>query len=564
MISQSEDLHARAASELRPWHFTAWLECSEPLLVFRCEDLILLDANPAGEALFPAAGAERAPRSVAEIFEPDDAARLGAAVRRPGSAQALRGLRSKAGPDDARVFDAKLVLSDDSPAICVCRLAELRRPTTDAELRRLNWALAAYARSSTALMHFADLEQLVTSVCQAIVGDDHYLAAAVGLAQDTPDKAVRLVAGAGQAVDYVDGLRVSWSENVPEGAGPVGIAIRSGEAFLMRDAREDPAFVPWRERAARYGIRSSITVPFSRGGRTIGVVMVYAGRPDAFGPQELDVFVKLGHELAFAMTVQEARDQLKASEAARRVAEQSARDSQAELARASRLLSLGVFASSIAHEINQPVAAIMTNGDAALRWLAKSPPNGDEAVAALNRIIRDARRASEVVSRTRGLLTKARYARKPLDINMVLRDALAFTEGDQQRCGVQVETSLAPMLPPVHGDPTQLQQVAINLIINAIDAMRTVEDRPRVLTLASTQDPSLGKIVVELSDTGPGIEALDRERIFESFVTTKPEGIGLGLPIARSIIESHGGSMAVRQNQPFGAVFEFYLPIAKT
>jgi signal transduction histidine kinase len=566
----STDLDARAA-QLRPWHLAAWTEGSDPAFVFRVDDLVVVDANAAADMLFapsPGARAElSAELSIVDIFEPEALARVRAALRRKeGPRRLLSGLAVK--PRDAgAVFDAGLVFFEGSPAVCLCRLSELRRPTTDSELRRLNWALAAYARSSTALMHFTDIEQLVTNVCQAIVGDDQYPVAAVALAEDAPGRPVRIVAGAGRAAGYLDGLPLSWSDEAPEGRGPVGTAIRSairsGEPFLMRDSFSEPVFEAWRDRARRHGIRSSVTVPFCKGDRPVGVVMVYAERADAFGPQELDVFVKLGRELAFAMTVQEARDQLKASEEARSIAEQAARDSQAELMRAARLLSVGVFASSIAHEINQPVAAIMTNGDAALRWLDKQPPDTAEARAALERIILNANRASEVVRRTRGLLTKARYVRKPLDINQLLRDTLVLTENDQQRAGVRVETRLTPLLPPVLGDPGQLQQVTVNLIVNAIDAMRSVGDRPRLLTLSSRADAGLGRVWVEIADTGPGVAIPDQDRIFENFFTTKPEGIGLGLPISRSIIESHAGSMSVRASQPFGTVFEFSLPIAK-
>lgn len=432
---------------------------------------------------------------------------------------------------------------------------------TEAELRRLNWALAAYGRSSSALIHFQTLDDLVDSICGAIVAQEEYIIAAVGLADSAPGKPVRLLAGAGPALGYLSGLNLSWDESLPEGDGPTGRAIRSGAPLIMRDTLTEPMFARWRERARPFGIRSSVTVPFKRDGRVVGVILVYASRPHAFGPKELDLFSELGSELAFAMSVAEDRAQLKAAEAAWLAAEDAAREAQAELARAGRLLSVGEFASSIAHEINQPVAAIITNGDAALRWLARDPPDLDETRAAVERIIRDAGRAGGVVARTRGLLAKTAPDHVLLDINEILEEVLLYTADEQRRSQVNVATDLGAGLPPVRGDKIQLQQVALNLILNGVDAMKGLTDRPRRLQIRSTLETA-GEVLVEVEDCGVGLDPATSDHLFEHFFTTKDGGVGLGLPISRSLVEAHGGRLWAGPASPHGAVFSFSLPVA--
>ena len=440
--------------------------------------------------------------------------------------------------------------------------ARLRRGDAEAELHRLNWALAAYTRSSTALMHFADFDELVARFMAAIVGEDEYLLAVVGLPSPDPQKSIRLMAGAGRATGYLKGLSYSWSEGRPEGQGPFGQAIRSGVPYVMRDVLTESAFLPWLARARSFGIRSSATVPFSSDGRVIGAVKVYSGQPDAFGDCELEVFSKLGRELAFALSVEQGRAQLRAAEAARAEAEEAARISRAELGRAARMMSIGEFASSIAHEVNQPVGAIMTNANAALRWLDKPTPDLGEVRSALQRIVRDADRTSAVIGRARAKLVKAPLAGEPLDINQVLREALLFTQGERGHEAVDIETDLDESLPSLVCDRVQLQQVAVNLFVNAMDAMRSITCRPRVLRVTSGLDAQ-GDVTVSVADTGCGLGQGGQKQAFEHFFTTKPDGLGLGLPISRSIIEGCGGDLTAAPNHPFGAIFTFTLPVSR-
>lgn len=435
-----------------------------------------------------------------------------------------------------------------------------QRAGTAGELHRLNWALAAYARSITALINFANFDELVERVTEAIVGDDEYPLAIVGVAEDTPGRPIRLVAGAGRAFDYTREQVYSWSEDLQEGQRPAGQAIRSGLPVVIRDCQEDEAFSPWLSQALRFGIRSSATAPFGLDGRVLGMIKVYASEPDAFGPRELELFSKLGHELAFAMSVDEGRSRLHAAEEAKELAQEAGRKAQADLARAARLVSITEFASSIAHEVNQPVSAIIANTNAAMRWLNRPTPDLDEVRTALERIHNDANRTGAVIARARDQLTKTPPAREPVDVNQLLREAVTLTNGGTRRIGIEVKTQLDDSLPKVIADRTLLQQVAVNLISNALDAMRAVRERPRVLSLSSRR-AGAGEIAVSIADTGIGLCTDGPQKVFEHFFTTKAEGLGLGLPISRSIIEGCGGRLTAEPNRPFGAVFTFTLPI---
>jgi signal transduction histidine kinase len=250
---------------------------------------------------------------------------------------------------------------------------------------------------------------------------------------------------------------------------------------------------------------------------------------------------------------------LEAADHGRRAAEESAREALAELARASRVLSVAAFASSIAHEVNQPVAAIGVNSLTALHCLAKNPPDLDQARSALERIIRDADRTNAVVSRTRGMLTKSLSEHQLFDIHPLLREALLFTQSKQRQASIQVRTEFAAGLGLVWGDPVQIQQVAVNLIANAIDAMMDARPGARVLAI-STEPVADGGVRVSVSDTGVGIDAADAERIFDHMFTTKSGGMGLGLSVCKAIVEAHGGWIGLTPNLPSGAVFTFSLP----
>ena len=242
----------------------------------------------------------------------------------------------------------------------------------------------------------------------------------------------------------------------------------------------------------------------------------------------------------------------------RKRAEAALQQAQADLARLNRVMLMGELTASIAHEVNQPIAATVTNAHAGLRWLGAKPPDLEEAKQALGRIVRDGSRAGEVIDRIRALVKKVPPRRELLDINGAIREVIALTQAEVQQNRVGLQMRLTGDLPLVPADRVQLQQVIMNLLINAVEAMSSVGDGSRELTIASGKDDA-NAVFVEVQDTGPGIDPADLDRLFQSFYTTKPDGIGMGLAISRSIIEAHGGRLSAASNKPHGALFRFTL-----
>jgi PAS domain S-box-containing protein len=244
----------------------------------------------------------------------------------------------------------------------------------------------------------------------------------------------------------------------------------------------------------------------------------------------------------------------------RKRAEEALRQTRAELAHVSRVMTVGALTASIAHEVNQPLAAVVTNGNACLRWLAREVPDVEEARAAAERIIREANRANEVIHRTRALAQKTDPQAAWLDLNDVIREVVALMHGEARQQRVALRTDLAGALPPVLGDRVQLQQVLLNLLINGIEAIQAVTDRPRELWIRS-QRPDANTVLVAVQDAGIGLDPQQMVRLFDPFFTTKPGGMGIGLAISRTIIEAHGGRLWATPNDGPGATFQFTLPL---
>jgi PAS domain S-box-containing protein len=243
----------------------------------------------------------------------------------------------------------------------------------------------------------------------------------------------------------------------------------------------------------------------------------------------------------------------------RRQAEEALRDAQAELARAARLTTMGELAASIAHEINQPLAAIVSQGSAGLRWLKRDTPELEEARDAFEQVVSNGQRAADVIRGLRSLAKKSGPQITTLDIDDAIREVLTLTHGEVQRHGVTLRTDLGVRNQLVAGDRVQLQQVLLNLILNGVDAMKVVTDRSRELTVSSAiTDKS--SVLVSIGDSGPGLDPSIAERIFEPLVTTKPDGLGMGLSICRSIIDAHGGHLWVSPGVPHGTLFRFTVP----
>jgi PAS domain S-box-containing protein len=247
-------------------------------------------------------------------------------------------------------------------------------------------------------------------------------------------------------------------------------------------------------------------------------------------------------------------------EAEARENERRYREALMELAHANRVTTMGQLTASIAHEVSQPIAAVVTNAQAGSLWLDAQPPNLEEVRQSLGYIVSDAMRAGDVIGRIRALVRKAPPQRVALAINEVVLEVIALTHAEVAKNRVSVRTQLADGLPRIHADRVQLQQVILNLIVNAVEAMSSVGSGGRELQISTSRNAANG-ILVSLRDSGPGLDPKNVDYLFDAFYTTKAQGMGMGLAICRSIIEAHGGRMWAGANEPRGAVFQFTLPL---
>jgi C4-dicarboxylate-specific signal transduction histidine kinase len=275
-----------------------------------------------------------------------------------------------------------------------------------------------------------------------------------------------------------------------------------------------------------------------------------------------DHSIKYLHAVAHATGDQDGRLEYIASiqdVTARRLSEEARDKAQSELAHVAGVMSLGTLAASIAHEINQPLSGIVTNASICQRMLAAAPPNIDGALETARRTIRDANRASEVITRLRALFSRKGTATESFDLNEAAREVIALSLSGLQRNQVVVRAELAEDLPPVAGDRVQLQQVILNLLRNASDAMSTVDDRPRELLIRTERDEG-DRVRVTVKDVGGGFQPHAADRLFEAFYTTKNDGMGIGLSVSRSIIEAHRGRLWAKANDGPGSTFSFSIP----
>jgi len=259
----------------------------------------------------------------------------------------------------------------------------------------------------------------------------------------------------------------------------------------------------------------------------------------------------------------------------RKLGEEALQKAHAELAHVTRVTTLGELTASIAHEINQPLTAIVNNANAGLRWLSGEAPDIDETRETIRRILRDGNRASDVISRMRALFKKAPMTKERFDLNEAIEEVVAITQSEAQRNRVLVRTGLAGDLPLILGDRVQLQQVVLNLVINAIDAMSAMSEGRRELLVSTqrvteTKVPATGSgsataepgsVLAAVRDSGPGLHPDSLNQLFNAFYTTKPKGLGMGLAVSRSLIEAHGGKLEAFPNDSLGATFQFTLPI---
>jgi len=256
--------------------------------------------------------------------------------------------------------------------------------------------------------------------------------------------------------------------------------------------------------------------------------------------------------------LQKSNQALQTESLERKHAEEARREAQAELARVSRVTTMGELTASLAHEVNQPIAAAVTNANTCLRWLTRDRPDVEEARAAAMRIVKDGTRAAEIVKRIRLLFKKSTPQRELVDVNEAVREMIVLLRSEATRYKITVRMELAEDLPRIMGDRVQLQQVLMNLIVNSIDAMKEV-DGTRELAVKS-QRTKKEEVLVSVCDTGVGLPPQQADQIFNAFFTTKAHGTGMGLRISRSIVESHGGRLWAADNSPHGASFHFALP----
>jgi C4-dicarboxylate-specific signal transduction histidine kinase len=345
-------------------------------------------------------------------------------------------------------------------------------------------------------------------------------------------------------------------ERYPSGPAPAFLSwyfgqLRAGSILRVRSLDDlPPEAIGEIEYYRRSGIHSSLGIPLRVSGRTVCLINFSAFRPTRDWPDDLVVRLKIiGEVMAQAL--------------ARKRSEAALQAAQSTLARITRLTTMHEVAASIAHEVNQPLSAIVTNGNAALRWLQKTPPEIVEAAKNVNQIIAASHRASRVVATIRGMFNKNKDAKIFLDVNEVIEKVVELLHGELNSWRVIVCTDLSQDLPQVSADRVELQQVILNLVINAAEAMSAVSDGSRVLNINSKLRQS-GEVVIAFEDCGPGVDPKIMHRIFDSFFTTKPQGMGMGLSICRSIIEAHNGRLWVSSSSNHGSVFNILLPAIDT
>jgi C4-dicarboxylate-specific signal transduction histidine kinase len=383
---------------------------------------------------------------------------------------------------------------------------------------------------------FDTIIQSATRLCHATYGNLR-LAEAQGF---------RLVA----EVSYPSSVAERWRQptfNIPH--GPLAyVAARKSPLHIPDLAVErDYLKIPAVADLVKLGrIRTMLIVPMLMSKATvIGAITVSKTRVQPFTEKEIEMVADFAAQASIAL------------ETTRR--ERQYREVQMHLAHANRVATIGQLSASIAHELKQPLSAVVTNGGATLRWLARNQPEIEEAKQAVKRIIKDANRASEVLSRIHRLVKKERLRTDTLNVNDAILEVIPLIHSEVVKNGVTIQRQLTDRLPSIQGDRIQLQQVILNLMVNAIQAMSGLTKGIRELHIG-TESAEEDGVRIGVRDTGPGLSAENLQRLFEPFYTTKPNGMGMGLSICRSIIEDHGGRLWATGLHPHGALFQFTIP----
>jgi PAS domain S-box-containing protein len=340
-------------------------------------------------------------------------------------------------------------------------------------------------------------------------------------------------------IEAVNGLSIGAC------AGSCGTAAYRAEPVIVSDIATDPLWANYRDFALPHGLRACWSAPIlSSHGKVLGTFATYYREPRAPTPQEHHVTERITHLASIAIESEQAEEAL--------------RQAQAEITRVSRVTTMGELTASLAHEVNQPIAAAITDANTCLRWLAGDPPNLAEAREAAMRVVKDSRRAAEIIGRTRMLFQKGASERELVDVNEVIREMIVLLRNEAAQYSISIRTDFSADCYELMADRVQLQQVLMNLIMNSIDAMKDVVGM-RELTITSQQEKE--DLRVSVSDTGMGLPPQHADQIFNAFFSTKVHGTGMGLRISRSIVESHGGRLWAAENSPRGAIFNFTLPM---
>ena len=331
-------------------------------------------------------------------------------------------------------------------------------------------------------------------------------------------------------------------------AGSCGTAMYRREPVIVTDILQDPLWEEYRGLAEPYGFRACWSTPIlAHSGKARGSFAMYYREPRSPNSAETEALQMVTHLAGIAIERKLAREQ-----------RERLRQAQAELAHVNRVTTMGELTASLAHEVNQPIAAAVTDANTCLRWLTRDHPDLEEACEAAARMAKDATRAADIIRRIRLLFKKASPQRELVDVNEVVREMVILLRSEATRHSVSVRTELA-YLPQVTADRIQLQQVLMNLMINAIDAMKAVDGTGELIICSQQADD--GHLMISVSDTGVGLPPQQADQIFNAFFTTKLQGTGMGLRISRSIVESHGGRLWAADNSSRGASFHFTLPI---
>ncbi|MEZ0295130.1 MAG: ATP-binding protein [Candidatus Methylacidiphilales bacterium] len=422
------------------------------------------------------------------------------------------------------------------------------RTRAEAELQGLNRMWRLRTMCNRAVTRSSGETELLQKVCETLIEAGGFRLVWIGYADRSGAVAVRASAAR-------EGVRDYEQEWVP-GATGCQLAAESIRSSAPAAATRSPgtdtplARSAW---ATEDNVNAVGAVPLVAEGKVIGCIVIYCRDINSFDELEKSLLQLAANDIAQGLTLLQARE-------ARAEAESALKKTERELARVARVTTMGELTASIAHEINQPLAALVTNANACLRWLGAAVPNLDEARVSVQRIVRDGTRAASVITRIRSLLSKGQPVRTRMSMNDVVDDILPLVKGEVARRHATLRTELADELPAVEIDKVQIQQVLMNLMVNGLDAMKDVSDRARALTLRTRRMDD--EVVVELEDAGTGLKPEEAERLFDAFFSTKADGMGMGLSISRSILEAHEGRLWAESNPGgVGATFRFSIPV---